>query len=83
MKRFKIEYTVNGESVELFAEAMDLNHRMFSVERKDNDPHPLLIEHTGAGWSLKSQDDWRLSADDVSKLGELLEKGFHENPKAY
>lgn len=81
MKRFKIEYVINGEPVELYAEPMDLNHRMYSLERQLMDPHPLLIEHFAEAWKVTSQDDWSLSPDAVNELGELLEREYPNRPQ--
>ncbi|WP_256010467.1 hypothetical protein [Desertivirga xinjiangensis] len=81
MKRIKIEYPVNGANVELYAEPMDLNHRMYSLERGLMDPHPLLIEHNEYGWKVKSQDDWSLSAEEINNLGELLVKEYPNRPQ--
>lgn len=81
MKRFKIGYTINGEQKELYAEPMDLKHRMYSVERELMDPHPLLIERGEDGWSVKSQDDWNLSREEVDDLGNLLEREYDSRPQ--
>jgi hypothetical protein len=81
MKRFKIEYTINGEEVELYAEPMDEHHRMYSLERKLMDPHPLLIEHVEGAWIVKSQDSWNLSNDEVTRLGDLLESEYDSRPQ--
>lgn len=81
MKRFKIQYTINGEQLDLYAEPMDLKHRMYSVERKLMDPHPLLIENGEHGWFVKSQDDWGLSEEEVNKLGEYLEGQYDQRPQ--
>ncbi|WP_207421012.1 hypothetical protein [Desertivirga brevis] len=81
LKRFKINFPVNGEDQELYAEPMDLNHRMYSLERKLMDPHPLLIEHTEGGWKVTSQDDWNLSPQDVNELGNFLEREYHVRPQ--
>ena len=81
MKRFKIDYLINGESVELYAEPMDEHHRMYSLERKLMDPHPLLIEHLESGWKVTSQDNWNLSDDEVNDLGNLLEKEYPNRPQ--
>ena len=81
MKRFKIEYPVNGEQAELYAEPMDSHHRMYSLERKLMDPHPLLIEHSDGRWRVKSQDDWGFSEEDVNKLGDLLEREYPNRPQ--
>ncbi len=81
MKRFKIEYTINGKEVELYAEPMDMHHRMYSLERQLMDPHPLLIEHTGTSWQVCSQDNWGLAPDEVSKLGDLLEREYEHRPQ--
>ncbi|WP_207425497.1 hypothetical protein [Pedobacter sp. SYSU D00535] len=81
MKRFKIEYSINGEQVELYAEPMDMHHRMYSLERQLMDPHPLLIEHTNSGWVVKSQDNWMLSPEEVNNLGELLEREYPNRPQ--
>ncbi|KAA8484979.1 hypothetical protein BDE36_2323 [Arcticibacter tournemirensis] len=80
MKRFKIQYTIKGEQIDLYAEPMDLNHRMYSLERKLMDPHPLLIEHGEHGWFVKSQDNWGLSKEDVNELGEYLERAYDQSP---
>lgn len=81
LKRFKIQYTINGENVDLLAEPMDMNHRMFSVERELMDPHPLLIEKKeNIGWVVKSQDNWSLSDDEVRNLGNKLELEFPNQP---
>jgi hypothetical protein len=81
MKRFKVEYQINGENVELYAEPMDLHHRMYSLERKLMDPHPLLIEHVETGWTVTSQDNWGLSEKEVTDLGNLLEKEYSSRPQ--
>jgi len=81
MKRVKIEYPINGENVELYVEPMDPNHRMYSFERDSNDPHPLLIEHSETGWTLKSQDSWGLTAEDLNILGKLLEREYENMPR--
>ncbi|MGV3508461.1 MAG: hypothetical protein ACO1N7_04165 [Sphingobacteriaceae bacterium] len=81
MKRFKIDYLINGESVELYAEPMDEHHRMYSLERKLMDPHPLLIEHFENGWKVTSQDNWNLSDDEVNDLGNLLEREYPNRPQ--
>jgi len=81
MKRFKIEFPINGQEVELYAEPMDFNHRMYSLERGLNDPHPLLIEHSEVGWKVTSQDDWNLTPDAVNELGKLLEREYHFRPQ--
>ncbi|WP_207534292.1 hypothetical protein [Desertivirga arenae] len=81
LKRFKINFPVNGEDQELFAEPMDLNHRMYSLERKLMDPHPLLIENTESGWKVTSQDDWNLSPQEVNELGNFLEREYHIRPQ--
>lgn len=82
LKRFKIQYTINGEQMDLYAEPMDMNHRMFSLERQLMDPHPLLIEKQDNGnWTIKSQDNWSLNPADVTKLGETLEKEFPDQPQ--
>ncbi|RXF70446.1 hypothetical protein [Arcticibacter tournemirensis] len=80
MKRFKIQYTIKGEQIDLYAEPMDLNHRMYSLERKLMDPHPLLIERGEYGWFVKSQDNWGLSKEDVNELGEYLEREYDQSP---
>jgi len=81
LKRFKIGYTINGEQLDLYAQPMDMNHRMFSLERQLMDPHPLLIEKQDNGsWIVKSQDNWSLEDDEVTKLGETLEKEFPNQP---
>ena len=81
MKRFKIEFPVNGEEVELYAEPMDLNHRMYSLERNLNDPRPLLIENTESGWKVTSQDNWSLTPEAVNELGNLLEREYQFRPQ--
>jgi hypothetical protein len=82
MKRFKIQYSINGENQDLYAEPMDLNHRMYSLERQLMDPHPLLIEHCADGsWIVKSQDSWSLSDEEVNKLGETLEREYPNRPQ--
>ena len=81
MKRFKIDFTVNGEALELYAEPMDEKHRMYSLERKLMDPHPLLIEHSSEGWKVTSQDGWNLSAGEVNTLGDLLEREYDQRPQ--
>ena len=81
MKRFKIDFPLNGENAELYAEPMDEHHRMYSLERKLMDPHPLLIEHQGESWKVTSQDDWSLSDEEINKLGNLLEKEYPTRPQ--
>ena len=81
MKRFKIEYQINSEAVELYAESMDLHHRMFSLERKLMDPHPLLIEHIEDRWKVTSQDNWGLNEDEITNLGNLLEQEYDSRPQ--
>ena len=81
MKRFKIDYTVNGEVLTLYAEPMDEHHRMYSLERKLMDPHPLLIEYFEDGWKVTSQDNWGLSPSEVDDLGKLLEKEYPNRPQ--
>ena len=81
MKRFKIDYPINGKNTELYAEPMDEHHRMYSLERKLMDPHPLLIEHIEDGWKVTSQDNWGLSRDEVSRLGDLLEREYPTRPQ--
>jgi hypothetical protein len=81
MKRFKVEFPINGQEVELYAEPMDLNHRMYSLERGLNDPHPLLIENTESGWKITSQDDWELTPHAVNELGNLLQREYHLRPQ--
>jgi hypothetical protein len=81
MKRFKIDYPVKGEMMSLYAEPMDGQHRMYSLERTLMDPHPLLIEHSENGWEVKSQDNWGLDHQDVNKLGDLLEKEYPHRPQ--
>lgn len=81
MKRFKIPYTINGEKLELYAEPMDLHHRMYSLERHLVDPHPLLIEKQEDGsWKVKSQDNWSLSVQAVTDLGKTLEREYPHQP---
>ena len=82
MKRIKIPYQIKGENFELYAEPMDMNHRMYSVERELMDPHPLLIERQAENkWVVKSQDNWALSDDEVSKLGQTLDKVYPDQPQ--
>lgn len=81
MKRFKIDYTINGELCSLYAEPMDEKHRMYSLERKLMDPHPLLIEQFDDGWKVISQDNWNLTSEDVNKLGNLLEREYDSRPQ--
>ncbi|WP_423145940.1 hypothetical protein [Rubrolithibacter danxiaensis] len=81
MKRFTIKYPINGEETELYAEPMDMNHRMYSLERDLMDPHPLLIERKEeGGWKVKSQDNWSLSEEEISKLGDTLEREYPNRP---
>lgn len=81
MKRFKIDFPLNGENTELYAEPMDEHHRMYSLERKLMDPHPLLIEHFEGGWKVTSQDNWNLNSEDVNNLGNLLEREYPQHPQ--
>jgi hypothetical protein len=81
MKRFKINYTIQGQDYELYAEPMDMQHRMYSLERELMDAHPLLIEHTSEGWRVKSQDDWGLAPEEVDRLGDLLEREYPNRPQ--
>ena len=82
LKRFKIQYTINGETLDLLAESMDMNHRMFSVERQLMDPHPLLLEKKEDGtWTVKSQDSWSLSNEEISRLGDTLVQEFPNRPQ--
>lgn len=81
MKRFKIKFTIDGEEKELYAEPMDLNHRMYSLERGLMDPHPLLIEKKENGWFVKSQDNWKLSETEISDLGNYLEQEYDRRPQ--
>ena len=83
MKRFKVQYLINGENCELYAEPMDMNHRMYSLERENlPDPHPLLIERQEDGsWKVKSQDNWSLNADEINKLGDLLDREYPTSPQ--
>lgn len=81
MKRFKIDYTINGELCSLYVEPMDEKHRMYSLERKLMDPHPLLIEQFDDGWKVISQDNWNLTSEDVNKLGNLLEREYDSRPQ--
>ena len=81
MKRFKVEYSINGEELELYAEPMDEHHRMYSLERTLMDPHALLIEHDERGWHVTSQDNWGLSSEEVNKLGDFLEKEYPNRPQ--
>ena len=81
MKRFKVEYTINGKEVELYAEPMDMNHRMYSLERHLVDPDPLLIERTDAGWRVCSQDNWGLSDTEINNLGDMLEREYEHRPQ--
>lgn len=81
MKRFKIPYTINGEKLELYAEPMDMNHRMYSLERHLVDAHPLLIEKQEDGrWKVKSQDNWGLNDEEVTHLGQTLEREYPNQP---
>ena len=81
MKRIKIEFPIQGKELELYAEPMDLNHRMYSLERGDNDPHPLLIEHDHTKWIVRSQDNWSLTDEEVTQLGDLLEREYPNRPQ--
>lgn len=82
MKRFKINFTVKGEETDLLAEPMDLNNRMYSLERQLTDPHPLLIERgENDTWRLKSQDDWSLSEEDINELGRKLDREYESSPQ--
>jgi len=73
MKRFQINFPVNGQETPLFVEAMDDNHTRFSIERQENDPHPLLIELDKDDlWHIKSQDAWSLSDEEINNLGCLV-----------
>ncbi|HEX8376341.1 MAG TPA: hypothetical protein VF602_00885 [Pedobacter sp.] len=81
MKRFKISYQIKGEDFELYAEPMDDNHRMYSLERQLMDPHPLLIEHDGNTWKVTSQDSWGLEPEEVTRLGDYLESEYPNRPQ--
>ncbi|WP_374164653.1 hypothetical protein [Arcticibacter sp. MXS-1] len=81
MKRFKVSYSIKGQECELYAEPMDLNHRMYSVERQLMDPHPLLLEHGESGWFVKSQDDWGLAKEEVNALGQYLQSEYDSRPQ--
>jgi hypothetical protein len=81
MKRFKIEFPINGEPLELYAEPMDEHHRMYSLERQLMDPHPLLIERSEQGWKVTSQDNWGLDEQAVTELGNLLESEYEHRPQ--
>jgi hypothetical protein len=81
MKRFKINFQIKGENLELYAEPMDLNHRMYSLERMLMDPHPLLIEQDGNGWKVTSQDNWGLEPEEVTTLGDYLEREYPSRPQ--
>jgi hypothetical protein len=81
MKRFIVKYKLNGEEFELYAEPMDENHRMYSVERQLMDPHPILLERKEeGGWKVTSQDNWGLSDQDISNLGDFLEREYPHQP---
>lgn len=81
MKRFKIDYTINGEQFELYAEPLDEHHRMYSLERQLMDPHPLIIENFPEGWKVTTQDDWGLDSKAVDDLGNFLEKEYPNQPQ--
>jgi hypothetical protein len=81
MKRFKVNYQIKGEDLELYAEPMDDNHRMYSLERQLMDPHPLLIERSENGWTVTSQDNWGLEPEEVTTLGDYLESEYPNRPQ--
>ncbi|MXV53171.1 hypothetical protein GS399_19570 [Pedobacter sp. HMF7647] len=70
MKRFKTQFSVNGENSDLIVEAMDNNKHQFSVEREINDPQPLLIENTEDGWKASSSS-WLAEAE-IRELGNKI-----------
>jgi hypothetical protein len=69
MKQFKINFPLDGKETSLFVQSMDDTHTRYSVERDENDPHPLLIENCHGRWQIRSQDPWSLNEDQIHELG--------------
>jgi len=81
MKTFKIRYPINGEEIDIYAQLMDMKHRMYTIEREPVDPRPLLIERQDDGtWKVKSKDNWSMTNSEITKLGETLEREYPHHP---
>jgi hypothetical protein len=70
MKQFKINFPLDGKETALFVQSMDDTQTRYAIEREENDPHPLLIEHCqDKRWHILSQDPWCLNEDQIHDLG--------------